>query len=338
MSIHAAVAGIEYHLPERVLTTADLMAQFPEWEIDKIDEKTGIRERHVAAGDECASDLAVAAARKLFDSGLCGPESIDYVILCTQTPDYFLPTTACLLQHRLGIPKTAGAVDIGLGSSGYVYGLGLAEGLISSGQASNVLFITAETYTKLIHPKDKSLRTIFGDAASATLLRRVETERAPIGPFVYGTDGNGGENLIVPNGGMRNRSPQGPSPEVDDGMGNIRTAENLAMNGTAIFTFTINVVPRTVKTLLERAGITAEQVDLFVCHQANQYMLEHLRGRMKIPAEKFYISTAWGNTASSSVPMALKNAWEKGLVGTGSTVMLVGFGPGYSWGATLLRL
>jgi 3-oxoacyl-[acyl-carrier-protein] synthase III len=337
MSMHAAVAGIEYHLPERVVTTADLVAEFPEWEIDKIDEKTGIRERHVAGADECASDLALAAARKLFDSGVCGPESIDYVILCTQTPDYFLPTTACLLQHRLGIPKTAGAVDIGLGSSGYVYGLGLAEGLISSGQAANVLFITAETYTKLIHPKDKSLRTIFGDAASATLLRAVEADASLIGPFVYGTDGSGGENLIVPHGGMRHRTT-GTNPETDDGMGNIRTADNLFMNGTAIFTFTINVVPRTVKTLLERAGMTAAQVDLFVCHQANQYMLEHLRGRMKIPAEKFYISTASGNTASSSVPVALKNAWETGLVGKGSTVMLVGFGPGYSWGATLVRL
>jgi 3-oxoacyl-[acyl-carrier-protein] synthase III len=337
MGMHAAIAGIEYYLPERVLSTTDLHNEFPEWGVEKIDETTGIRERHVAAVDQCSSDLSVEAARKLFESGVCSPDSIDYLILCTQTPDYFLPTTACLLQDRLGLSRNAGALDIGLGSSGYVYGLGLAEGLIASRQASNVLFITAETYTKLINLKDKSLRTIFGDAAAATLLRGVESDRPPLGPFVYGTDGSGGENLIVPNGGMRNKLT-GQSPDIDDQMGNVRNADNLYMNGTAIFTFTINVVPRTVAALLERAGLAAGDVDLFVCHQANQYMLEHLRKRMKIATEKFYISTAWGNTASSSIPMAFKNAWQSGRVGKGSTVMLVGFGPGYSWGATLVRL
>ena len=136
--MHAFIAAIEYFLPEKTVSTADLSAEFPDWSVEKIDSKTGIRDRHVVGADECSSDLAFAAAQKLFQSGACRPEQIDFVLLCTQSPDYFLPTTACLLQDRLGIPTTAGALDFNLGCSGFVYGLGLAEGLIASGQASNV--------------------------------------------------------------------------------------------------------------------------------------------------------------------------------------------------------
>src|SRR5882724_8148699 len=203
--MHAALAAIEYFLPSGVISTADLAAEFPEWPVEKIDAKTGIHQRHIAARGECSSDLAVSAARKLFDSGACAPESIDFILLCTQTPDYFLPTTACLLQDRLGVPTTAGAMDFNLGCSGFIYGLGLAQGLIATGQAANVLLITAETYSKFIHPGDKSVRTLFGDAAAATLVKAVESEHPLIGPFIYGTDGRGAQNLIVPTGGLRNR-------------------------------------------------------------------------------------------------------------------------------------
>src|SRR5579884_3376661 len=201
--VHAAIEAIEYHLPEAVLSTSDLANAFPGWSVEKIDEKTGIHERHIAAPDECASDLGIAAARKLFDSGACRPEDIDFVLLCTQSPDYFLPTTACLVQDRLGIPTHAGAFDFNLGCSGYIYGLGIAEALIASGQASRVLLLTAETYTKFLHPRDKSVRTIFGDAAAATLLRATDSKEPLLGPFVYGTDGKGAPNLIVRTGGMR---------------------------------------------------------------------------------------------------------------------------------------
>src|SRR5882762_1037026 len=181
--MQAAISAIEYFLPSNVVSTSDLSREFPEWSVEKIDQKTGIQQRHIAAEEECSSDLAVNAAQRLFDSGACKPESIDFVLLCTQSPDYFLPTTACLVQDRLGIPTSAGALDFNLGCSGYIYGLGLAQGLISSGQASNVLLITAETYSKFIYPRDKSVRTIFGDAAAATLLKGVESESPFIGPF-----------------------------------------------------------------------------------------------------------------------------------------------------------
>src|SRR5438309_11485134 len=181
--IHGTISAIEYFLPEKIVTTADLSAEFPDWSVEKIDAKTGIQERHIAAPGECASDLAVAAAQKLFESKACTASDIDFLLFCTQSPDYFLPTTACLIQNRLGIPTTAGAYDFNLGCSGYIYGLGQAEGLIATGQASNVLLLTAETYSKFIHPRDRSVRTIFGDAAAATLIRAVEADAPYIGPF-----------------------------------------------------------------------------------------------------------------------------------------------------------
>ena len=336
--MQASVSAIEYYLPERAISTEDLSAEFPEWSVAKIDEKTGIRDRHIAAPDECSSDLAVAAARKLFASGACRPEDIDFLLLCTQSPDYFLPTTACLVQDRLGIPTAAGAFDFNLGCSGFIYGLGIAQGLIASAQASKVLLLTAETYSKFMNPRDRSVRTIFGDAAAATLLEAQDAPAPFIGPFVYGTDGSGAPNLIVPAGGMRRpRAPETAIPAEDDN-GNVRSPDDLFMNGAEIFNFTIEAVPKSVAALLKKASLTPADIDLFVFHQANRYMLEHLRKRLKIPPEKFQLSMAHcGNTVSSTIPIALKHAAEEGKLSPGTTMLLVGFGVGYSWGVAILR-
>jgi len=338
MGVHASLRAIEYHFPEKVISTADLALEFPEWGVDKIEAKTGIQCRHVTTPEQCSSDLAVAAAQKLFASGACSPEEIDYILLCTQSPDYFLPTTACLVQHRLGIPTTAGALDFNLGCSGYIYGLGMAEGLISSHQASNVLLLTAETYSKFLHPKDRSVRTLFGDAAAATLLTASESPDPLLGPFLYGTDGSGGPNLIVPAGGLRTPRSESTAVAIEDDQGNTRSQDDLFMDGPEIFNFTLSAVPKSVNRLLEKSGMTLEEVDLFVFHQANQYMLEHLRKRMKIPTEKFSVALKHcGNTVSSTIPIALKIAAAEGRLKEGLRVMLVGFGVGYSWGATMLR-
>jgi 3-oxoacyl-[acyl-carrier-protein] synthase-3 len=337
-AMKAAIAAIEYYLPPRVLTTEQLASEFPEWSVEKIDEKTGIQERHIAGPDQCSSDLAVEAARRLFESGACQPDGVDYILFCTQSPDYFLPTTACLLQERLGIPTSAGALDFNLGCSGYVYGLGLAQGLIETGQASSVLLITAETYSKFLHPRDRSVRTIFGDAASATLLKGMDRDEPFLGPYVFGTDGRGAANLIVPTGGLRESRTADSAAERKDASGNIRSRDNLFMDGAEIFTFTIDVVPRTVTELLSCAGREFADIDLFVFHQANRYMLEHLRKKMKLPAEKFYTCMSHcGNTVSSSIPIALKHAASEGRLPAGALVVLVGFGVGYSWGAVLVR-
>ncbi len=333
----AAICGIAYYLPEQVLTNEQLASEFPGWSAQKIEEKTGIRERHIAGETECASDLATAAGLELFSKGISTPEEIDYVLLCTQSPDYFLPTSACLVQERLRLRKDCGALDFNLGCSGYIYGLGLAKGLIETGQALNVLLLTAETYSKYIHPHDKSVRTIFGDAATATLLRAVDSKDERIGPFVYGTDGSGAKNLIVPTGGLRT-AHSANAETTEDSSGNKRTINNLYMNGAEIFNFTLRVVPETVSKLLTIAGKRVGDIDLFLFHQANSYMLDHLKRKLNIPDEKMPIMMAHcGNTVSSTIPLLLKDLEKAGRLKKGQRLMLLGFGVGYSWGGCIVH-
>jgi 3-oxoacyl-[acyl-carrier-protein] synthase-3 len=298
--------------------------------VDRIAEKTGIEQRHIAGANECSSDLAYAAAQKLFASGVCRPDEIDYILLCTQSPDYVLPTTACLLQHRLGIPETAGALDFNLGCSGYIYGLGLAHGLIGTGQASKLLLLTAETYSKFLDPTDRSVVTIFGDAGAATLICSDSADNEPLTPaYVYGTNGAGAEHLIVHAGARR---------DADESLQTKCEAKYLRMNGPEIFRFTLQVVPDCIKQLLAKTGKKLSDIDLFVFHQANRYMLEHLRRKLSIEEDRFYIHLQdCGNTVSSTIPIALKNAMEEGRLKNKQLVMLVGFGVGLSWGATLLQ-
>lgn len=332
----AFLAAVRSVLPQASLDNEELASQYEGWSASKILEKTGIRSRRVTAPGECASDLAVRAAQRLMETTELDPASVDFLLHCTQTPDYMLPTTACVLQHRLGLPTSCGAFDFNLGCSGYVYGLGLAKALIESGQARTVLLLTADTYSKLINPADKSVRTLFGDAACATLVVARDHESL-VGPFVYGTDGAGAENLIVPTGGMR-RPTQFHAPLISDDSGNARTVNDLYMNGAEVFNFTLRVVPTAVETLLRKADIGADAVDLFVFHQANRFLLDHLRRKLRIPAEKFVIDMEdVGNTVSCSIPLALERAQSQGRLRPGALVMVVGFGVGYSWGATLVR-
>jgi len=334
----AFIRAIEYHLPETVLSNAQLSAEFPGWSVEKIEEKTGISERRISAPGEFASDLGVSAVRRLFESGVCQPSEIDFILYCTQSPDYYLPTTACLLQERLSIPTTAGALDFNLGCSGYIYGLGLAKGLVETGQARNLLLVTAETYSKFIYPEDRSVRTLFGDGAAATLIQAAHSPVDCLGPFVYGTDGRGAGNLIVPSGGLRHPLRNRASDIIEDENGNRRTPDSLYMNGAEIFSFSLQAVPDVVHQALERASCSINEVDLFVFHQANHYMLEHLRRKLKIPPEKFVFALdKVGNTVSSTIPIALKQVQADQRLRKGQKVLLVGFGVGYSWGAAFIR-
>lgn len=334
--MNARITRITFHLPEGMLTSAALSAEFPGWSVEKIEAKTGIVSRHIAGQDEFASDLAVHAAEKIFAQGV-PRESVDALLYCTQSPDYLLPTTACLLQDRLGLRTDIAALDYNLGCSGFVYGLGLAKGLIESGQAGRVLLLTADTYSKFIHPGDRSVRTLFGDAAAATVIDADTGGGGLTGPFVYGTDGSGAANLIVETGGLRHRRVENAEVHTDEA-GNQRTVNDLRMNGPEIFNFTLRAVPHTVQTLLTRAGVEIESVDLFVFHQANQYMLEHLRKRLGVPPEKFVIGMQnCGNTVSSTIPIALRQSVDDGRLKRGMRVMVVGFGVGYSWAGTLVE-
>ena len=335
----AYIKAVEYFFPETVLTNEMLANQFSDWSPEKIAAKTGIRTRHIADDGVCASDLGVRAARKIFDSGVVAPDAIDFLLFCSESPDYILPPSACLIQDRLGVPTCAGALDFNLGCSGFVYGLGMAQSLISSEQAKNVLLITAETYSKYIHHQDKSIRSIFGDGAAATLISSCASVMDnKIGPFVYGTDGSGYKNLIISFGGARNPCTVESSVAEEDQHGSVRSQENLYMNGPEIFNFTIKTVPVAVKNVLEKSGKTLGDVDHFVFHQANAYMLKHLRKKIGIPSDKFYVNLLeCGNTVSASIPIVLKMALDEERISSGDIVMVVGFGVGYSWAAALLE-
>lgn len=331
----AYLKGISYYLPEKVLSNEDLVEQFPEWSVSKIISKIGISERHIAGFDETAADMAVKAGEKLISEYSIDKNKIDYVILVTQSPDYFLPTTACLIQDRLGLPTSIGAIDVNLGCSGFIFGLSLAKGLIMGEMAENVLLLTSETYSKHIHPKDKGNRTIFGDAAAATLIST--NGFAEIKKFCFGTDGRGANNLIVKTGGFRNHSQL--NDLVIDESGNPKSSDFLYMDGSEILKYTLDYFPPLVVDTLSRNNLDQKDIDLFVFHQANKFIMELLRKKMKIEEEKYYrFFENVGNTVSSTIPIALREAINDGTLAGKSIVLLAAPGLGYSWGGVVLEL
>lgn len=331
----AGIRAIAEHLPAGLYDNAALAGDFPNLDPDKVLAKVGIARRTIAAVDELASDLACAAAEKLFAAGI-ERQSIDYLIYCTQAPDYPLPTTACVLQNRLGLATHVGAVDINLGCSGYIYALGMASALIETGQIRRALVLTADTYSKFMAADDNNVRTIFGDGAAATLVvPGDEAAFGTLGPWRYGTDGRGAHNLMVRDGLRGEREV--PSSIYRTAGGGDRFGQPLRMNGPEIFAFTLKAVPLLVKELLEGAQLALGDVDLFVFHQANSTMLDALRKRLVIPEEKFVTDLEnQGNTVSSSIPIALARCVESRRFRPGMKAALIGYGVGYSWGGTLL--
>lgn len=330
----AFIRALTYYLPEKVVTNEELVKEFPEWSVGKVAQKVGVDSRHLAAENETAGDMAEKAARKLFEEYQIDPKTIDFLMLCTQSPDYFLPSTSCILQNKLGIAKSAGAFDYNLGCSGCIYGMAIAKGLVAAGIAKNVLLLTAETYNKYLHTSDKSNRSIFGDGAAACL---ISTEGfAEIGEFSLGTDGSGANNLIVKTGASRQKEATGKY--VEDEEGHIWYDDYLYMNGSNVFNFTLEVVPIMMNNLLEKNNLNKEQIDYYIFHQANKFMLNTIRKVCTLPKEKFYVNlTTTGNTVSSTVLIGLKDCMNSNVIKKGDMVMITGFGVGLSWGGTLLR-
>jgi 3-oxoacyl-[acyl-carrier-protein] synthase-3 len=332
--MNSKIKHIEYHLPDKIVDNETLVREFQEWTADKIEKKTGIRERHIAGEHETSLDLAVPACNKIFSQ--YDKNKIDCLIFCTQTPDYYMPATACLLQERLGLGKNTGAFDINLGCSGFIYGLAIAKGFIAAGVSKSILLVTAETLSKFVHPLDKTNRTLFGDAAAATIIE-ADDEKG-IFEFVLGTDGSGAENLIVRNGGMRNKI--NPFPEdIADEQGNVRNENNMYMDATEIFNFTTAEVPKAFGEILNKNNTTIKEIDYVVFHQANKFLNDYLRKMLCIPEEKYCLDLLHtGNTVSVTIPIALKNSLDRQVIKKGDNVLLLGFGVGYSWGGTIIKI
>lgn len=334
MPITSRIAALGTAFPEGRLSNEELADRFENWTADKIRLKLGIASRRVLSGDETPSDIAVQAARDLFARHAIEPSSVDYLLYCTQAPDYLLPTTACLIHERLGLGSSAGAVDINQGCSGYIHALALAKGLIESGVAARVLVLTADGYSRYVGEDDASVSTLFGDGATATLLDAVDPADPPAGAgeaaarpavehFVFGTDGAGAGQLILRNSAFRRDGDGGP--------------DALHMDGPGVLQFTLREVPRLKDRILALAGLGIDEVDHVILHQANRFLLERLEKKLGLPAGKSLVDMEdVGNTVSSTIPIVLARAVEAGRVRRGQRLLLAGFGVGLSWGGCLL--
>lgn len=329
---------IVYHLPRQVVTNAELARENPHWNMGSVEERSGVVNRHVAPPEETALDLGYEACQKLFlgDGGL--KKKIDGIIFCTQSGDHVMPPNACILHQKLGLGKDVFAFDFNLGCSGYIYGLALAQGLLLSKIATNILLVNADTYSKFIHRQDRSARVLFGDGAAVTHVSVSDSQQGLM-DIQCSTDGRGYENFIIPAGGCR--LPKSPETALlrKDTSGNIRTLENIHMDGAAILAFINTKIPIQVQEILSRNRLTLDDIDLFIFHQASQLTLDYLTRLLGLKTEKVFCNLREvGNTVSASIPIALKDALTQGRVRRGDKILLCGFGVGLSWGTAIMEL
>lgn len=329
------VSGLACAVPENRVDLEGLSAQVGTKKAEQISKSVGIDSRPIAPPGLCASDLCFCAAEKLLDEMEWSRDSIEALIFVTQTPDHKVPATACILQNRLGLSASCISFDVNLGCSGYVYGLSIVSQFIACGSIKRALVLVGDTISHLVSEQDASTVALFGDAGTATALQR-NSKASPMS-FSLGTDGSGAEHLIVPAG--MHRSPSTPDTIVrkEDSAGNLRSEEELYMDGAQVFSFTLSKIPILVKQTLAAADWTMEDLDGVVMHQANHFMLSHLAKKLKIPAEKFVIAMKeYGNTSCASIPLAICSSLSPGISSQQLNLLLVGFGVGWSWGAVTL--
>lgn len=336
--MNVKLTEIAYHLPEQVVTNEDLGAENPGWDMAQVEARVGVARRHIAGRTETALDLAYKACEKLFDANPDARQRVDGIVFCTQSEDYIMPPDSCILHSWLGLKDEVYAIDFNLACSGYAYGLAMVRGLIATNIASSVLLINADTYSKFIHPKDRSARTLFGDGAAVTLVEAAEEGRGVI-DVACATSGDNHQRFIIPAGGSRLPLSDETSVLETDASGNTRTPGHIHMDGLGILSFVNSKIPAQIHKLLDRNGLAVSDIDLFVFHQASKVALESLNRLMGIPDEKSFTNLRYvGNTVSASIPIALSDALEQGRVARGDLVLLCGFGVGLSWGSALVEL
>jgi len=322
----AKITGTGMYVPDRVLTNRDLehmVETSDEW----IRERTGIRERRIAAPDQASSDLAVIAARRALEAAGLTPQDVDQIVLATTTPDRYLPSCACTVQAKLGASNAA-AYDVFAACTGFVYGLGIARGIIGTGQADTVLVIGVETLSRIVDYTDRNTCVLFGDGAGAAVLQPCEAGDGILA-ISMGSDGTLGEVLEIPAGG----SGQPASAETVQARGHF-----IKMRGRELFKIAVRAMEDSVRRTLETTGLSTDDIDLLVPHQANQRILDAVQQRLGIPAHKVIGNIErYGNTSSASIPISLDEVVREGRLKPGDHVGLVAFGGGATWGATLMR-
>lgn len=337
------ISHISYYLPENTLTNADLCKLFSTTTEQEIVKKSGVKTRHIAlnendrGNDVTGSDLAYLSALKLFEEHAILPSTINFLLFCSKGLDYKAPATSTILQHRLNLPKHIGTMDIPMGCTGFINGLSVAKGLIETEQATNVLLLTAGATSYVIPPDDLELRMIFGDGAAATFIQGQESKQTKIGPFVFGSDGSGADYMKCIRSGVRNPIDELWLQKYKDANG--MKYGLLEMDGKEVFIFALREVPPMIHSLLAKAKLKMEEIDLFIFHQANGFLLETLRKKLEIPKEQFftYLENV-GNTVSASIPIALSEAIKSGRAKKGDKILLAGFGIGFSWSGTIINL
>jgi 3-oxoacyl-[acyl-carrier-protein] synthase-3 len=324
------LAGIGSAVPDRVVTNADLarLGCDPEW----IVARSGIHERRHAAADEATSDLAAAAGRAALADARAASGAVDLLVLGTFTPDFSIPSTACVVQERLGLD--APAMDVTAACAGFAYALVTAANFLAAGSSRLALVIGADTNSRVVDPEDVKTWPLFGDGAGAVVLEAVEPDASGrergLLAFSLGSDGRGADLLVCPMSGSRR-------PVTAEGVA--RREQFMKMDGRAVFKWAIRLAEENVRQVVERSGLALEHVDLFVLHQANARIVEGAREALGIPAEKVAMNLdRYGNTSSGSIPLVLDEAWRSGRVGPGSTVVVCGFGGGLAWGSAVWRL
>jgi len=312
--------------------------RFGEKNVQSIAKLSGIRERRIVEPGMTAADLAFAAAQRLLKERNIPRETIDLLVVATQTGDYQIPGTSFVLHERLGLSKHCATYDLNQGCAAYPYALALVQGFFAMGAAKRALVLNTDALSGIIHPMDRTLVTLHGDGAVATLLDTAAENEGLLG-FHFGTDSSGWRYLCMPASGARQPKNEDTRREIADDTGNVRTAEHFQMNGQAIFHFAIHQVPEVVNAALKQFGVTIAGLDLLVLHQANKFMIEQIYKKLGVPVEKqfFYLEEV-GNLSGASSPAVLSEAVRQGRVKPGALVLLAAFGVGLSWGVMLLRV